>query len=107
MEKQMLLKALTKDMVNLEGYGNTVTLVADKRYQKVTLQDGMTIALPTGNNAFNELHLFFKGVDGITVTFPTVKWQGGVEPTIEADKIYELIFTYIFDEYIGGFIVYE
>ena len=83
----------------------TATLTANK-YQEVTLVDGDTIALPTVTK-FTEIHLFFDSTSTMNITFPAgIAWQNGVEPAIEADKHYEVIFTYRNSLWLGGYIEY-
>ena len=62
-----------------------------------------TINLPQVND-FTEIHLFFKTNSELTLILPNIFWKN--KPMIEANKVYEFIFTYI-DEWVGGCIPYN
>ena len=72
-----------------------LTLTTDK-IQTTTLATPTEIQLPEVTK-YTEIHLFFTGVSGVTIGTGTtnVKWEN--QPTIEDNKTYELIFTYIND----------
>lgn len=82
--------------------GTTLTLTTDK-YQTARMVSGTEIVLPTVTS-FTEIHLFFSAATDMTVILPNCKWQS--QPTINANKSYELIFTYT-TEWLGGCVVYE
>ena len=46
----------------------------------------------------------FKTTSEITLVLPSVRWQ--TQPTIQANKTYEFIFTYVKDEWLGGVVEY-
>lgn len=73
------------------------------RYQKVEMLDNTEIVLPTVDS-FTEIHLFFTTTSALTLKLPDGRYQR--VPTINANKAYELIFTYI-DEWLIGYIEYD
>ena len=81
----------------------TLTLTVDK-YQYAVLSNGDSIVLPSVSS-FTEIHLFFKASADLTVTFPSVRWQS--IPSIASGHTYEIIFTYVVDEWLAGVICYE
>lgn len=93
----------TDNIVATDIVGTTLTLTTDK-YQRVPMVTGTTIVLPTVTS-FTEIHLFFDTTSDLTLSFPSCKWQ--VQPTIAANKSYELIFTYNGLNWLGGCISYE
>lgn len=82
---------------------NTLNLTTDK-WQQVNMTNNTTINLPQVND-FTEIHLFFTTTEALTLIFPSIKWQTGIN--IEANKTYEFIFTYINNSWLGGMIQYE
>ena len=82
---------------------NAVLNLGTEKYQKCRMQDLTKINLPTVTS-FTEIHLFFNTTEALTLVLPSCKWQN--QPSIEANKVYEFIFTYV-DEWLGGYIVYE
>lgn len=82
---------------------NAILNLGTEKYQKCTMQDLTKINLPTVTS-FTEIHLFFNTTEALTLVLPSCKWQN--QPSIEANKVYEFIFTYV-DEWLGGCIVYE
>lgn len=89
-------------LVTTNIVGGTLTLTTDK-YQTTNMADGTEIVLPTVTG-FAEIHLFFNVTTDMTLILPVAKWQS--QPTISANKTYELIFTYI-NEWLGGCVIYE
>ena len=85
-------------LVQVSVTGNTLQLTKDK-YQYSVLSSGNGISLPSVSS-FAEIHLFFKTTSEITLVLPSVRWQ--TQPTIQANKTYEFIFTYVKDEWLGG-----
>lgn len=81
----------------------TLTLTVDK-YQYAVLSNGDSIELPSVSS-FTEIHLFFKASADLTLTFPSVRWQS--IPSITSGHTYEIIFTYVVDEWLAGVICYE
>ena len=85
---------------------NSIATLSTNKYQEVALVNGNTIVLPTVTK-FTEIHLFFDTTSAINITFPEgIAWQNGVEPVIEENKHYELIFTYRNGLWLGGYITY-
>ena len=72
-----------------------LTLTTDK-IQTTTLAVPTDITLPTVTG-YTEIHLFFEGSEGVTITTgtTTVRWK--TSPTISTGNLYEIIFTYIND----------
>lgn len=89
-------------LVQVSVTGNTLQLTEDK-YQYSALSSGNGISLPSVSS-FAEIHLFFKTTSEITLVLPSVRWQ--TQPTIQANKTYEFIFTYVKDEWLGGVVEY-
>lgn len=89
-------------LVQVSVTGNTLQLTEDK-YQCSVLSSGNEISLPSVSS-FAEIHLFFKTTSEITLVLPSVRWQ--TQPTIQANKTYEFIFTYVKDEWLGGVVEY-
>lgn len=89
-------------LVQVSVTGNTLQLTEDK-YQYSVLSSGNGISLPSVSS-FAEIHLFFKTTSEITLVLPGVRWQ--TQPTIQANKTYEFIFTYVKDEWLGGVVEY-
>ncbi|MBP3909622.1 MAG: collagen-like protein [Turicibacter sp.] len=89
-------------LVQVSVTGNTLQLTKDK-YQYSALSSGNGISLPSVSS-FTEIHLFFKTTSEITLVLPSVRWQ--TQPTIQANKTYEFIFTYVKDEWLGGVVEY-
>ena len=82
---------------------STLTLTTDK-LQTTTMENNTTITLPSVDK-FTELHLFFSTTEELTLIFPNIKWQSDI--TIEANKVYEFIFTYVNGSWYGGYVSYE
>lgn len=72
-----------------------LTLTTDK-IQTTTLAVPTDITLPTVTG-YTEIHLFFEGSEGVTITTgtTTVRWK--TSPTISTGNLYEIVFTYIND----------
>ena len=73
----------------------SLNLTTDK-IQTTTLAIPTDITLPTVTG-YTEIHLFFLGVDGVTITtgITTMRWKNA--PTIAEGNAYEIVFTYIND----------
>lgn len=89
-------------LTRLSIVGDTLNLTVDK-WQKVNMENNTTINLPQVTD-FTEIHLFFRANEALTLKLPKVVWKN--EPTIEAKKVYEFVFTYV-DEWIAGCITYN
>lgn len=101
-EKLAGLGSQPETLVQVSVTGNTLQLTKDK-YQYSVLSSGNGISLPSVSS-FSEIHLFFKTTSEITLVLPSVRWQ--TQPTIQANKTYEFIFTYVQDEWLGGVVEY-
>ena len=101
-EKLAGLGSQPETLVQVIVTGNTLQLTKDK-YQYSVLSSGNGISLPSVSS-FAEIHLFFKTTSEITLVLPSVRWQ--TQPTIQANKTYEFIFTYVKDEWLGGVVEY-
>ena len=101
-EKLAGLSLQPDTLVQVSVAGNTLQLTEDK-YQYSVLSSGNGISLPSVSS-FAEIHLFFKTTSEITLVLPSVRWQ--TQPTIQANKTYEFIFTYVKDEWLGGVVEY-
>lgn len=101
-EKLAGLGSQPETLVQVSVTGNTLQLTKDK-YQYSALSSGNGISLPSVSS-FAEIHLFFKTTSEITLVLPSVRWQ--TQPTIQANKTYEFIFTYVKDEWLGGVVEY-
>ncbi len=102
-EKLAGLSLQPDTLVQVSVTGNTLQLTKDK-YQYSVLSSGNGISLPSVSS-FAEIHLFFKTTSEITLVLPSVRWQ--TQPTIQANKTYEFIFTYVKDEWLGGCVIYS
>ena len=93
------ITTLTRLTIN----NNILNLTTDK-WQKVDMTNNTTINLPQVND-FTEIHLFFRANSELTLILPnSVVWKN--KPNIEANKVYEFVFTYI-DEWIAGCVTYN
>ena len=101
-EKLVGLGSQPGTLVQVSVTGNTLQLTKDK-YQYSVLSNGNGVSLPSVSS-FAEIHLFFKTTSEITLVLPSVRWQ--TQPTIQANKTYEFIFTYVKDEWLGGVVEY-
>lgn len=101
-EKLAGLGSQPETLVQVSVTGNTLQLTKDK-YQYSVLSSGNGISLPSVSS-FAEIHLFFKTTSEITLVLPSVRWQ--TQPTIQANKTYEFIFTYVKGEWLGGVVEY-
>lgn len=89
------------ELVTIPIVDSTLNLTTDK-YQTTTMENNTTIVLPTVDT-FIEINLFFDTTEALTLIFPSVKWQ--TTPNIEANSLYEFIFTYVNGTWLGGYIV--
>ena len=89
-------RTFSREVVPVNNVNDSLTLTTDMN-QYATLAVPVEIILPTVTS-FTELHLFFSGSEGVTIGTTDVKWESQV--TIENNKSYEIIFTYV-NESIG------
>ena len=94
---------MTPSLVEKTVANRTLTLTVDK-YQHAVLSNGDSVVLPSVSS-FTEIHLFFKASSDLTLTFPSVRWQS--IPSITSGHTYEIIFTYVVNEWLAGIICYE
>lgn len=98
-----IAKAHETPLVGVHPINGVLTLTKDT-YQKVKVPSNTTIKLPTVSE-YKEIHLFITADSEAEIILPKdVKCQN--IPVIEADKVYEYIFTYI-GQWLVGAIVYE
>lgn len=81
-----------------------LTLNSKFKQVRTTPVDGMRIVLPTTIEGACEIHLYFKVTEPISITLPSARYQN--VPNLEVGKIYEFIFTYIYDGWVAGAVVY-
>ena len=91
------------DLVETQIQDGLLNITQDK-YQYADIVDNTRIMLPRVTD-FTEIHLFFITTSALTLTFPNIKWQ--TIPNIEANKTYEFIFTYMNNNWLGGYLKYE
>ena len=98
-------RTFSREVVTVNNVNDSLTLTTDKN-QYATLAVPVEIILPTVTS-FTELHLFFNGSEGVTIGTTNVKWESQV--TIENNKSYEIIFTYVNESigWLGKTIVYS
>lgn len=89
-------------LVNVKIVDGKLNLTTNKN-QTTEMINNTEIILPTVDK-YTEIHLFFNTTEELTLTLPNIKWQ--TEPTLEANKTYEFIFTYA-NEWLGGMVVYS
>lgn len=83
---------------------NTLTLSSD-RYQYVdSMTNNVIINLPSVSD-FTEIHLFFLANADLTLILPNALYQK--LPEITSGCMYEFIFTYVGNHWLGGFIEYS
>ena len=75
------------------------------KFQTTTLASDTEVILPTVK-VYTEIHLFFLGISGTNVSDTHVAWDS--KPTIEDNKKYEFIYTYVNSEigWLGKAVVY-
>ena len=75
------------------------------KFQTTTLASDIEVILPTVEG-YTEIHLFFLGISGTNVSDTNVAWNN--KPTIEDNKKYEFIYTYVNSEigWLGKAVVY-
>ena len=75
------------------------------KFQTTTLASDTEVILPTVK-VYTEIHLFFLGISGTNILDTNVAWNN--KPTIEDNKKYEFIYTYVNSEigWLGKAVVY-
>ena len=95
----------TKTLTTVSVVGSSVQLTTNEYQYCNNITDGTEIVLPT-TDTFTEIHLFIKPTSAISLVLPSAKYQNS--PIIEANKVYEFIFTYVNSTigWLAGVVVY-
>ena len=90
--------------INTLPVNGSLNLTTSK-FQTTTLATDTEVILPTVEG-YTEIHLFFLGISGTNVSDTNVAWNS--KPTIEDNKKYEFIYTYVNSEigWLGKAVVY-
>lgn len=90
--------------INTLPVNGSLNLTTSK-FQTTTLATDTEVILPTVEG-YAEIHLFFLGISGTNVSDTNVAWNS--KPTIEDNKKYEFIYTYVNSEigWLGKAVVY-
>ena len=90
--------------INTLPVNGSLNLTTSK-FQTTTLASDIEVILPTVEG-YTEIHLFFLGISGTNVSDTNVAWNN--KPTIEDNKKYEFIYTYVNSEigWLGKAVVY-
>ena len=90
--------------INTLPVNGSLNLTTSK-FQTTTLASDVEVILPTVKG-YTEIHLFFLGISGTNVSDTNVAWNS--KPTIEDNKKYEFIYTYVNSEigWLGKAVVY-
>lgn len=96
----------TKTLTTISMVGSSLNLTTNEYQYCNNITDGTEIVLPT-TSSFTEIHLFIKPTSAISLVLPSAKYQNS--PNIEANKVYEFIFTYVNSTigWLGGVVVYS
>lgn len=97
-----ILPSDTVVMIDVED--NQLQLVGNE-YQKCYPEGEVQVLFPTIDKKIT-IHLFvLEAQEGTILNFPSCSWQTE-PPTIEVDKTYEFVFTFV-GEWLGRCVVYE
>ena len=90
--------------INTLPVNGSLNLTTSK-FQTTTLATDTEVILPTVEG-YTEIHLFFLGISGTNILDTNVAWNN--KPTIEDNKKYEFIYTYVNSEigWLGKAVVY-
>ena len=91
--KEYVNERVGNSVITVNNVNNSLTLTTDKN-QYVTLVVPVEVILPTVTE-YTEIHLFFNGSEGAELNTTNVKWESQL--TIENNKSYEVVFTYVND----------
>ena len=91
--KEYVDKHVGNRIITVNNVNDSLTLTTDKN-QYVTLVVPVEVILPTVTE-YTEIHLFFNGSEGAELNTTNVKWESQL--TIENNKSYEVVFTYVND----------
>lgn len=91
--KEYVNERVGNSVITVNNVNDSLTLTTDKN-QYVTLVVPVEVILPTVTE-YTEIHLFFNGSEGAQLNTTNVKWESQL--TIENNKSYEVVFTYVND----------
>ena len=94
-------------IITMATISNKVNLVTNTKNQYINVTEDLEITLPNVVE-YTEIHLYFSPSSTVSITFPpSIKWKD--VPTIEANKVYEIIFKYINEKigWIGEYKIYN
>ena len=91
--KEYVNERVGNSVITVNNVNDSLTLTTDKN-QYVTLVVPVEVILPTVTE-YTEIHLFFNGSEGAELNTTNVKWESQL--TIENNKSYEVVFTYVND----------
>lgn len=91
--KEYVDKHVGNRIITANNVNDSLTLTTNK-LQYTTLTIPVEVILPTVTE-YTEIHLFFNGSEGAELNTTNVKWESQL--TIENNKSYEVVFTYVND----------
>ena len=91
--KEYVNERVGNSVITVNNVNDSLTLTTNKN-QYVTLVVPVGVILPTVTE-YTEIHLFFNGSEGAELNTTNVKWESQL--TIENNKSYEVVFTYVND----------
>ena len=91
--KEYVDKHVGNHIITVNNVNDSLTLTTNKT-QYTTLTIPVEVILPTVTE-YTEIHLFFNGLEGAELNTTNVKWESQL--TIENNKSYEVVFTYVND----------
>ena len=91
--KEYVNKHVGNRIITVNNVNDSLTLTTNK-LQYTTLTIPVEVILPTVTE-YTEIHLFFNGSEGAELNTTNVKWESQL--TIENNKSYEVVFTYVND----------
>ena len=91
--KEYVNKHVGNRIITVNNVNDSLTLTTNKT-QYTTLTIPVEVILPTVTE-YTEIHLFFNGSEGAELNTTNVKWESQL--TIENNKSYEVVFTYVND----------
>ena len=91
--KEYVDKHVGNRIITVNNVNDSLTLTTNK-LQHTTLTIPVEVILPTVTE-YTEIHLFFNGSEGAELNTTNVKWESQL--TIENNKSYEVVFTYVND----------
>lgn len=94
-------------IINLGILNNKVNIEKSTKNQYINATKDFELVLPNVTE-YIEIHLYLTSSSTVSITFPpSIKWKD--VPTIEANKVYEIIFKYINEKigWIGEYKIYN